>query len=80
MKKILKPLGLVLLAAFIIIQFFRPAKNIASPTAYEKDISTVYHVPDKIQGILKTSCYDCHSNNTLYPWYGNCAALCLVAE
>ena len=71
MKKILKPLGLVLLAAFIIIQFFRPAKNIASPTAFAKDISTVYYVPDNVQGILKTSCYDCHSNNTLYPWYAN---------
>jgi hypothetical protein len=21
--------------------------------------------------ILKTSCYDCHSNNTYYPWYNN---------
>jgi hypothetical protein len=21
--------------------------------------------------ILKTSCYDCHSNNTVYPWYSN---------
>ena len=19
--------------------------------------------------VLKTSCYDCHSNNTVYPWY-----------
>ena len=21
--------------------------------------------------ILQTSCYDCHSNNTVYPWYTN---------
>ncbi|MCS3869381.1 hypothetical protein J3D55_002297 [Chryseobacterium ginsenosidimutans] len=20
---------------------------------------------------MKTSCYDCHSNNTFYPWYSN---------
>ncbi len=22
-----------------------------------------------MQNILKRSCYDCHSNNTVYPWY-----------
>lgn len=25
--------------------------------------------PDKIMGLLKHACYDCHSNNTRYPWY-----------
>lgn len=24
---------------------------------------------EEIAGILKTSCYDCHSNQTVYPWY-----------
>jgi len=22
---------------------------------------------------MKTSCYDCHSNHTVYPWYANIA-------
>ena len=26
-------------------------------------------VPKDIQATLKTACYDCHSNNTQYPWY-----------
>lgn len=69
MKKILKPLGLVLLATFIIIQFIRPEKNIADPAAFANDITKAYPVPEDVQGILKTSCYDCHSNNTNYPWY-----------
>lgn len=34
-----------------------------------QDISTLVSVPDDVQGILKKSCYDCHSNNTEYPWY-----------
>ncbi len=34
-----------------------------------QDISTLVPVPDDVQGILKKSCYDCHSNNTEYPWY-----------
>jgi hypothetical protein len=27
----------------------------------------------EIAGILKTSCYDCHSNETKYPWYSHVA-------
>ena len=58
--------------ALIAIQFFRPAKNINNkPDGIENDISKVMPVPDNIQTILKTSCYDCHSNNTIYPWYAS---------
>jgi ribosomal protein S20 len=28
-------------------------------------------VPVKVQTILQTSCFDCHSNNSNYPWYSN---------
>lgn len=33
----------------------------------------VEQVPTEIAGILKTSCYDCHTNESLYPWYTNIA-------
>lgn len=26
-------------------------------------------VPEEIAAKLRTSCYDCHSNETVYPWY-----------
>lgn len=29
----------------------------------------LYPVPQDVQLILKSSCFDCHSNNTRYPWY-----------
>ena len=29
----------------------------------------VNNVPETIQKKLQVSCYDCHSNNTQYPWY-----------
>jgi hypothetical protein len=70
MKKFLKKLFLVLLVVFVIIQFFRPQKNV-STGPYANDITTKYKVPDDVMAILKTSCYDCHSNNTAYPWYNN---------
>lgn len=67
-KKILRRIFQILIVAFIIIQFFRPAKN-SSEGISNNDITKLYTVPSDIQSILKTSCYDCHSNNTIYPWY-----------
>ena len=52
---------------FILIQFIRPDKN-DSQNEYNS-ITTVMHVPENVKQIIKTSCADCHSNNTKYPWY-----------
>lgn len=65
-KKIL----IFLLVVLIIIQFIRPAKNIAA-TPSTTDIASIYPVPADVQSILDKSCNDCHSNNTRYPWYNN---------
>jgi hypothetical protein len=34
-------------------------------------IDAIYPVPEPVMAILKNSCYDCHSNNTNYPWYAS---------
>ena len=68
LKKIFKRTFQILILAFIVIQFFRPTKNKAEGIS-NNDISKLYPVPEDVQSILKTSCYDCHSNNTVYPWY-----------
>ncbi len=60
---------LALLGILVVIQFFRPAKNISNDQRY--DISTKYTVPEEVAGILKGACNDCHSNLTTYPWYAN---------
>ena len=66
----LKKLFYFLVAIVIFIQFFHPAKNInQKPAGVQNDISQVFAVPANVQMILQTSCYDCHSNNTKYPWY-----------
>ena len=69
MSRIKKTL-LVALIVFIAIQFVRPARN-ESGQPSPADISKIYPVPANVHAILKTSCYDCHSNNTNYPWYSN---------
>ena len=57
-----------LLAVLIIIQFFRPEKN-QSEAATPNDLFAHYSATDSLKQLIKTSCYDCHSNNTRYPWY-----------
>jgi len=61
---------LVLLMVFIVIQFIQPARN-KNGQVLPADITKIYHIPDSVQAVFKTSCYDCHSNNTSYPWYYN---------
>lgn len=67
MKKTL----LGILIVIILIQFIRPEKNVSPEVV--NDISTVMNVPENVQEIIKTSCADCHSNTTKYPWYSEIA-------
>ncbi len=71
MKRFFKILLIALLVAFVLIQLYpRPVKNSNSePTPMS--IDKALEVPAPVMAILKTSCYDCHSNNTYYPWYAN---------
>jgi hypothetical protein len=62
-RKIIIGLAIVV----IVIQFFRPSKNLSADSG--KDISKLYNVPDDIKLILQRACNDCHSNKTVYPWY-----------
>lgn len=54
----------------IVIQFFDTDKNIATVPS-DNAIEKHYQGPVHVLGLLKTSCYDCHSNTTAYPWYNN---------
>ena len=67
---IARKVGIVLLVALIIIQFFHPARN-SSSQLLATDITAVAAVPVNVQQVLSRACYDCHSNNTRYPWYMN---------
>lgn len=66
--KIFKRIALFLLVILIGMQFIRPKKNNAAGP-FPNNIATAFPLPDSVSNILKKSCYDCHSNNTKYPWY-----------
>jgi len=62
-------LGLAVI--FVGLQAFRPARNVsvAAPFTGQDDITVLFPPPADVKQILATSCYDCHSNQTRYPWY-----------
>jgi hypothetical protein len=68
--RIVKKILLPLFAILVLLQLIRPAKN-KSNAPTPGDISHVTAVPADVQAILQKACYDCHSNNTRYPWYVN---------
>ena len=66
--KALKIIAVVLLVAFVGIQFIPTSRN-QSEEVPPTDFMLVKNVPREVKSILTVSCYDCHSNNTHYPWY-----------
>ena len=61
----LKRYSLILLIIFILIQFHRPGKT--NPIVEGKSLQ----LPENISSVVKRACYDCHSNETIWPWYTN---------
>jgi Haem-binding domain len=64
----IKKIMIIVLVALVGIQFF-PANRNQSDIVPDTDFNKIYNVPENFKTIFKTSCYDCHSNNTNYPWY-----------
>jgi hypothetical protein len=71
-KKIFRITGFSLLVIFIIIQFIRPERNTkVNENEDLAQIASSLQIPAPVNDILKTACFDCHSNYTVYPWYSN---------
>lgn len=68
MKNIIKILLILSVTILVGIQFI-PTKFNKEVVNKTDDFITMYNVPNTIATKIKTSCYDCHSNNTIYPWY-----------
>ncbi len=64
-------LVLIGFAVFLLMQVYQPARNTDSGQVLPTHFAKVDDVPSNVVSILKNSCYDCHSNNTAYPWYAN---------
>lgn len=59
---------LIIISILVFIQFFRIDKT-NEQTSKDLEIKA----PENIMVMLKNACYDCHSNETKWPWYSNIA-------
>ena len=66
--KLLKGIGLAFLVVLVGIQFI-PTRSNQSKEIPSSDFIKTNKVPENIGRMLHTSCYNCHSNNSNYPWY-----------
>ncbi len=74
LKKAIKIVLFVVVIGLISIQFIRPEKNSGgyeSIASFEAETKPT----EEVASILKQNCYDCHSNQTQYPWYAEIAPL-----
>lgn len=60
------------LAVFALIQFKLIDKSPIEINP-ESDFLMIEQAPKEVVELIQTSCYDCHSNLTTYPWYSNIA-------
>jgi len=66
---------LIFLIIFIVMQFIQTDKT--NPTV-DKNIEIKANA--EVMKIFKTACYDCHSNETIYPWYSKIAPFSWVVS
>ncbi|RXJ85872.1 heme-binding domain-containing protein [Arcobacter cloacae] len=59
---------LIFLIIFIVMQFIQPNKE---NIVVDKNLEI--KAPIEVMTLLKTSCFDCHSNETTWPWYSKIA-------
>ena len=59
----------------ILIQFYRPDLNNSSYESAVNEFILQNNVSSEVESILKTSCFDCHSNHTSYPFYAQVAPI-----
>lgn len=72
MKKNLRRAGLAIIAAFALIQFHCPERT-NPPSDPANSLFAMVPVPEEVRTVLERSCFDCHSNETRWPWYSTLA-------
>ncbi|MCX6174779.1 MAG: heme-binding domain-containing protein [Ignavibacteriales bacterium] len=58
----------LLILAFIGIQFVEVERT-------NPPVNADINAPTEVKNIFKSSCYDCHSNETAWPWYSKIAPI-----
>jgi len=71
---------LILPALLLVIQVFRPERT-NPKAAGEFSLANADHPSAQVHSLLKSACFNCHSNQTIWPWYSSVAPFSwLVAD
>jgi hypothetical protein len=67
------------IVVFVVIQFI--PTTLPDIMEYNpNDLLVTSNVPENVATLLRTSCYDCHSNETVYPWYSYIAPVSFLVK
>lgn len=69
----------VILVVMVGIQWIPTDLN-QGDTNPTKNFETIYSPPARVRTLLRTACYDCHSNRTDYPWYNKVQPVAMFLE
>lgn len=70
MRKYIIIISIILI--FGAIQLIRPERNLATVES-RYDVFYLTETNPELVRVVKTACYDCHSDRTNYPWYASIA-------
>src|ERR1700728_1575207 len=73
----LKKVLIALIVFLVVIQIFQPSRT-NPPVVSSRSLSSPVRVLPEVYSALMRSCGDCHSNQTLWPWYSQVAPLSWV--
>lgn len=63
------------LPALLLLMQFVPVNRVNPAFNPEDDYLVQAAVPGHTATLIRTACYDCHSNQTVYPWYSRLAPI-----
>jgi hypothetical protein len=67
--------GLIVVASIVLALTTATAGGTAKRTVLEKPLMKGSNVPARVRSILERACQDCHSENTVWPWYSHIAPI-----
>ena len=67
--KVISTIIIIAIALFVIIQFIPYGKNHTNPSV----VSEPNWDSQQTHNLAQRACFDCHSNETVWPWYSNTA-------
>jgi hypothetical protein len=72
LRRLARAVGAALVVALVGAQFIRPEhpRGVLPSDGRMNDLVTV---PNGVDSLLRRSCYDCHSDETRWPWYSHVA-------